>query len=232
MAQRLRLEWFRGRLAASLAKEPVNPQPILDWLEAGQKTVPFRSSLIPLKEVRDWNLDDGGNVRHKSGQFFGVEGVHTEAGAMREVRCWDQPIFTQPDGGVLVMVARETPNDGVQFLLQARVEPGNMGPLQLAPSLQSTWSNIRRAHQGSNPPLTELLTAEHGVRLIYSAFHNEEGGRFWQKSNENIVVLLDDEGLLKGDMDSFYWASLSQIKELALLDNLLSPYVKTILAPL
>jgi oxidase EvaA len=30
----------------------------------------------------------------------------------------------------------------------------------------------------------------------------------------------------------FYWASLSQIKELALMDNVLNPFVKTILQPL
>jgi hypothetical protein len=33
-------------------------------------------------------------------------------------------------------------------------------------------------------------------------------------------------------MAMFYWASLSQIKELALMDNLVSPFVKTILLPL
>jgi oxidase EvaA len=33
-------------------------------------------------------------------------------------------------------------------------------------------------------------------------------------------------------MPMFCWASLSQIKELALLDNVLSPFVKTILLPL
>ena len=33
-------------------------------------------------------------------------------------------------------------------------------------------------------------------------------------------------------MTMFCWASLSQIKELALMDNVLNPFVKTILAPL
>jgi oxidase EvaA len=35
--------------------------------------------------------------------------------------------------------------------------------------------------------------------------------------------------VIKTDMSMFYWTSLSQIKELALMDNVLSPFVKTIL---
>jgi hypothetical protein len=33
-------------------------------------------------------------------------------------------------------------------------------------------------------------------------------------------------------MTMFYWASLGQIKELALIDNVMSPFVRTIIAPL
>jgi hypothetical protein len=80
--------------------------------------------------------------------------------------------------------------------------------------------------------MVEVLTAERGVRFVYRAEHNEEGGRFWQKSNENIVAFLDDEGVIQTDMTMFCWASLSQIKELALIDNVMSPFVKTIVAPL
>lgn len=232
MAEHAHLAWFRERLAASRAVEPVDPAPILAWREERRREITFSAKLIPLKDVRGWALDENGDVRHHTGQFFAVQGVRVEAGRLREVRNWDQPIYTQPEGGVLGMVAREHPERGVQFLLQAKAEPGNIGTLQLVPSLQCTWSNMRRAHKGNNPPLTELLAAEQGVRWVYRAMHNEEGGRFWQKSNENVVLFLDDESLIKTDLTFFTWASLSQIKELALVDNVLSPFVKTIVAPL
>ena len=77
-----------------------------------------------------------------------------------------------------------------------------------------------------------MLTAETGVRIVYRAEHNEEGGRFWRKSNENLIAFLDDERVIETDMTMFCWASLGQIKELALIDNVLSPFVKTILLPL
>jgi dTDP-4-dehydro-6-deoxy-alpha-D-glucopyranose 2,3-dehydratase len=232
MAERTHLDWFRGRLAASLAIEPKDPAPILAWREQQRDSIRFEADLIGLDDVRDWSRDEGGNVRHKSGQFFGVEGVRVESGDLREVASWDQPIYTQPEGGILGLIARERAEAGVEFLLQAKAEPGNIGVLQLCPTIQSTWSNIRRAHAGKRPPMVEVLTAEAGVRIIYRAEHNEEGGRFWRKSNENIIAFLDDERVIETDMAMFCWSSLSQIKELALLDNVLSPFVKTILLPL
>ena len=105
--------------------------------------------MIGLDEVRGWSRDAQGNVRHKTGQFFGVEGVRIESGDLREVASWDQPIYTQPEGGILGLVARETPGrTASSSCCYAKAEPGNIGVLQLSPSIQSTWSNIRRAHGG------------------------------------------------------------------------------------
>jgi oxidase EvaA len=232
MAERALLDWFRERIAKSLMIEPKDPAPILAWRDERRASIQFKADLIGLDEVRDWSRDAQGNVRHKTGQFFGVEGVRIESGDLREVASWDQPIYTQPEGGILGLVARETAEHGVQFLLQAKAEPGNLGVLQLCPTIQSTWSNIRRAHAGKRPPMVEVLTAETGVRIVYRAEHNEEGGRFWRKSNENVIVFVDDEGVIETDLKMFCWTSLSQIKELALMDNIVSPFVKTILAPL
>ena len=232
MAERAHLDWFRGRIAKSLMIEPKDPASILAWRDELRSSIQFKAELIGLDEVRGWSRDAQGNVRHKTGQFFGIEGVRIESGDLREVASWDQPIYTQPEGGILGMVARETADLGVQFLLQAKAEPGNLGVLQLCPTIQSTWSNIRRAHAGKRPPMVEVLTAEAGVRVVYRAEHNEEGGRFWRKSNENVVVFVDDESVIETDLRMFCWASLSQIKELTLMDNIVSPFVKTILAPL
>jgi oxidase EvaA len=232
MAERALLDWFRERIAKSLMIEPKDPAPILAWRDERRASIQFKADLIGLDEVRGWSRDAQGNVRHKTGQFFGVEGVRIESGDLREVASWDQPIYTQPEGGILGLVARETAEHGVQFLLQAKAEPGNLGVLQLCPTIQSTWSNIRRAHAGKRPPMVEVLTAETGVRIVYRAEHNEEGGRFWRKSNENVIAFVDDEGVIETDLKMFCWTSLSQIKELALMDNIVSPFVKTILAPL
>jgi oxidase EvaA len=233
MAEREHLDWFRERLAASRAIEPKDPAPLLAWRDRQRNVIRFKAELIGLNDVRGWLRDEQGNVRHKGGQFFAVEGVRIESGdGLREVAAWDQPIFTQREGGILALIARETAATGVEFLLYAKAEAGNIGTLQFSPSIQSTWSNIKRAHGGKLSPMLEVLAADSGVRIVYRAEHNEEGGRFWQKSNENIIAFLDDESVIRSDMTMFCWASLSQIKELALMDNVVSPFVKTIVSPL
>jgi len=80
MAERAHLDWFRDRLAASRAIEPKDPAPILAWRDERCAAIRFKAELIGLDEVRDWSRDAQGNVRHKSGQFFGVEGVRIESG--------------------------------------------------------------------------------------------------------------------------------------------------------
>ena len=109
MAERAHLDWFRERLAASAAIEPTDPAPILAWRDERCRAIRFKAELIGLDDVRGWSRDAQGNVRHKSGQFFGVEGVRVESGDLREVASWDQPIYTQPEGGLLGLIARETP---------------------------------------------------------------------------------------------------------------------------
>src|ERR1700724_1379624 len=98
MAERAHLDWFREKVAASREIEPKDPAP------------------IGLDEVRGWRRDARGNVRHSSGQFFGVEGVRIESGDLREVASWDQPIYTQLEGGILALLTRESTTKGIEFL--------------------------------------------------------------------------------------------------------------------
>src|SRR5262245_3344596 len=196
MAEAPQLEWFRERLNESARLEPRDPQPVLNWRNALLKELNFSAHLIGLDEARSWERDDKGNIIHLSGQFFSVEAVRVSSAALREVPGWDQPIYNQPDGGVLALIARDSPVSGVQFLLQAKAQPGNIGWLQLSPSIQCTWSNLRRAHEGHKPALAELLLGQEGVHLIYRAQHNEEGGCFWRKSNDNRIILVTEEHLI------------------------------------
>jgi dTDP-4-dehydro-6-deoxy-alpha-D-glucopyranose 2,3-dehydratase len=227
------LKAFRDALSRSRTTESADPAPLLDWLEARRAVAPFTAELIPLREARGWHTDpDTGDVMHESGQFFGVAGVRTTSTNLREVNSWDQPIFTQKEGGILALLARES-SGRIQFLLAAKAEPGNIGRLQFAPTIQATWSNLRRAHKGSRPRYAEIVLEEVPSTLVYRAQHNEEGGRFWQKSNSNVVHLIDETRTpLEVDGDHFAWATLSQVKALCLIDNIVNPYVKTIIAPL
>jgi oxidase EvaA len=232
MSERACLDWFRERLAASQAIEPSDPAPILAWRETRRSSIQFKSELIGLDRVRDWSRDEHGSLRHKNSGFFDIEGARVEGGDVREVKSWDQPIMTQTGEGLLGMIAREAPRKGVEFLLQAIAECGNIDVLQLGPSIQNTGSSAGLEHAENHLPMAEVLTAKTGVNVVYRANHTEEGSRFWKRSNQNFVMFVEDEAVIETDLKMFYWASLSQIKALALMDNILNPFVKTILMPL
>jgi oxidase EvaA len=227
------IEGLRAAIAATAADDPVSADPVLDWLSARRAAVSFEAELIPLDDADGWERDpETGAIAHRSGQFFAVEAVRTRAGNEREVAQWDQPILTQPDGGILALVCGYA-DGGIRFLLQAKAEPGNIGYLQIAPTVQATRSNLRRAHEGRLPVLGELLLDDAPVTAIHAGRHNEEGGRFWRKANENRILLVDDLAAVTAPHgDRFFTASLAQIKALCLIDDVLSPFVKTIIAPL
>jgi len=231
MADSTNIDWFRDRLRASLEIEAKDASSLVNWLESRRKEVPFFAELIPLRDVKGWLQGDDGNFYNANGQFFRIEGVRVKsAPGLREIAGWEQPILTQKEGGILALICRETPDKGVEFLLQAKADPGNIGYLQFCPTIQSTWENIRGLKGARRANFAELLEPSDKVRLIYRSKHNEEGSRFWQKSNENMILFLDSAYPLTIDDLVYQWASLSQIKQMMLIDNVVGPYVRTVVA--
>jgi oxidase EvaA len=227
------IAWLRERLQASRMLEPTDPAELLNWLETQRRDVPFSAELIPLRDVANWRQADNGNIYSVTGQFFRIEGVRVRsAPGLREISGWDQPIFTQSEGGVLALLCRETSAKGIEFLLQAKADPGNIGYLQFCPTIQSTWETIRGLKGANHVPFAECLDHSDDIRVIYRSKHNEEGSRFWQKSNENVILFAKNASQLTINESVYRWASLSQIKQMMLMDNIVGPYVRTVVAPL
>lgn len=227
----MNIQEFRQLVEKSRAIEPGDIAPVLKWVDDTRAATTFHSELIPLKDVKGWSVDPvTGNVQHASGEFFTVEGVRSRAGTLREVSEWDQPIYNQKEGGILGILTEVGADGVVRFLLDGKVEPGNIGNVQLCPSLQATMSNLRRAHGGRRPGLAPYFLDETLTEIVYRAQHNEEGGRFWRKSNANELRLLRAPQIF--ETKQYIWVTLTQAKALMLVDNLVSPFVKTILAPL
>ena len=220
---------FRKLLEETNHLEEVKIYHLLNILKSKSKGLKTKSKLIPLNKVNNWFRDKNGNFFHKSKQFFSIEGVRTSQAKNREVSSWDQPILNQKHGGILAIIAKKTKNEGVKFLIRLRIEPGDDGNLKFCPSFQATISNINKAHGGKLPLFHEEVFNRKKTDIIYSTFHGEEGGRFWKKKNLNILLLLKNNHKLRDNKDDCVWLSLSQIKRLALYDNIVNPFVKTIL---
>ena len=217
---------LRKKVLLSQNKENDNINNILKWLRKRNKINKMRVKKTPVNQLKDWNTKKNGNLFHKSGQFFSVEGVKVENAIERETSNWQQPILNQKHGGILAILTRT--NKGiVEFLLFARKEPGDTS-IKLCPSFSATQSNINRAHGGKKTPLSEFVL-NNKKNIICETIHYEEGARFWKKPNKNVIIDVNYKKSLKIKNPDFIWLNFSQIKKLNLKKGILNPFVKTIL---
>ena len=196
------------------------------WL--GSRCLPgsFRVEKVPLRALEHWGLDpEGVRMSHDSGRFFRVEGIHVETNFGGE-RAWDQPIINQPEIGFLGFITRVF--NGIRyFLVQAKMEPGNINTIQVSPSLQATKSNFTQVHKGKRPAFLEYFNGEKPVKILTDQLQTEQGGRFFRKRNRNIVIETGDDLILPED---FCWLTLGELKCLLRENNLLNMDARSVLS--
>ena len=157
------LNLFKKEMLRLKNMENQETKSILEWIKSRQKKIKSSSKIINLNQCIGWSFDKNKNLHHKSGQFFKVKGVETKGAQDREVKSWTQPILTQKHGGVLAFICRQTEKYGTEFLLEAKIEPGDDSQLRLSPSFQATQSNMNRAHGGKLPKFYDLVIKQKGV---------------------------------------------------------------------
>ena len=204
---------------------------IIEWFNKKREESDMIVEEIGINDLDKWNVDpDTGNIKHESGGFFEVIGVKASNTFDREVgkKGWTQPMIAKNPGGILGILMKKI-NGVPHYLLQAKAEPGNIGKLQLSPTLQATTSNLLKAHGGSKPLFAEYFDDENNPKIIYAKWQSEDGGRFHLKSNYNMIVEVNNDEELKIP-DSFIWVTLYQIKQLMKIENFIGPHVRGIIS--
>ncbi|MCF6525438.1 NDP-hexose 2,3-dehydratase family protein [Streptomyces sp. JJ36] len=202
----------------------------LDWFAERNGTHRHRVTPVPLNRLDGWAADpETGNLRHRSGRFFTVEGLEVTTGR-REVPSWTQPVIVQPESGLLGILVQDL--GGVRhFLLQAKMEPGNVNTLQMSPTVQATRSNFTRVHRGRAVPYLEYFLAPRRGRVLSDALQSEQGAWFLRKRNRNMIVEVP-AGETVPVRDGFCWLTLEQIGDLLALDNVANMDTRTVLSGL
>ncbi len=136
---------------------------------------------ISLNQSREWSWIAGA-IRHRTGRYFSVVGIENPLTGLRV------PLLEQREIGTLAFIRRER-NAGVELLVQAKLEPGDLGWSQLAPSVQATASNLARVHGGAAQPFAEFVTPNSPSHL--DSRQSEQGTRFLGKLNRNVLVTAD-----------------------------------------
>ncbi|MPN47366.1 hypothetical protein SDC9_194968 [bioreactor metagenome] len=146
----------------------------------------------------------------------------------REVRSWCQPLIESAQEGLLAFIIK--PINGVyHFLVQAKLEPGNFDIIEFAPTVQCLTGNFRDNEPGQRPPyLDYVLSAAPSQRLV-DTMQSEEGGRFFQEQNRNLLVLADDEFPL-ATSENYRWMTLNQIKQFIRFNNYLNIQARSLIS--
>lgn len=199
---------------------------IVTWISKQNDNVLVHVEKIEFKRLSDWSYDaELGSIRHQTGKFFSIDGIRvkTNWGAINE---WDQPIINQPEVGYLGIITREF-NGILHFLMQAKIEPGNVNYVQLSPTLQATRSNYSQVHKGKKPLYLEYFQNAYPDQVLLDQLQSEQGGRFLKKRNRNIIIKVDEDIPV---LENFIWMTLGQIKQLMNHDNLINMDTRTVIS--
>lgn len=179
--------------------------------------------LIPLNQVKDWCVGCA-EILHDRDLYFSVIGMRVKAHS-REVPSWDQPIIEQQHLGIVGFIVREI--DGLlHFLIQLKMESGNIDLLGMAPTVQCITGSYET---GSLPPYVGEMLKPSQTKVVFDTMQSEEGGRFYHEENRNLLLVGDDTFPL--DVPPRYlWVSLRQLKQLLTFNNFLNVEARSLLA--
>jgi len=193
---------------------------LLTWIEERNRILTV--NIIPnrLSESNFWIYDSEiGRIHNKNHSFFEISGM----------RCGEveQPIILQDEIGYLGILSKEI-NGVLHFLMQAKIEPGNINKIQISPTIQATKSNFTQKHGGNQPAYFDYFIEADKHTIIVDQIQSEQSSRFYKKRNRNIVLLVENEEIEV--LPSHCWMTLWQLKQLMHYDNLVNMDTRTVLS--
>ena len=203
-----------------------NVEDILDWVKLQNEAVNVNVKKIPFQNLKKWHFDDeSGSLMHDSGKFFSIQGIKVNS-SLSPVSSWDQPIIDQPEIGYLGFIVKKI-NNILHFLIQAKVEPGNINYVQLSPTLQATKSNFEQVHKGKKPSYIDIFKNAQKENILLDQLQSEQGSRFLKKRNRNIIVQVHEPF---EELDNFRWLTLGDIKQLTRHNNIVNMDTRTVIS--
>lgn len=197
---------------------------ITDWISEKNASLKVSITRNKLPDSDTWFYDEErGEIRNKNNSFFQIRGLQQyRDGEM----ILEQPILIQNEIGYLGIICKEI--DGVlQFLMQAKIEPGNVNKIQISPTIQATKSNFTQKHGGKKPAYLDYFLNAKPENIIVDQIQSEQSSRFLGKRNRNIIIMVDEEIEV---LPSHRWMTLGTIKQLMKIGNLVNMDTRTVLS--
>ncbi len=197
---------------------------LLSWIEERKASLFVELKKIPLEDCSPWFYDDTcGEIRNTKGTFFQIAGIRQVYG---DGRAAGQPIIIQDEIGFLGIICCKI-NGVWHYLMQAKIEPGNVNVVQLSPTIQATKSNFTQQHGGRKPQYLDYFLDMNPGDILVDQIQSEQSSRFRGKRNRNVIL---KSRLQLEESDTHKWMTLPQIKEFMRHDNLVNMDTRTVLS--
>lgn len=197
---------------------------ISEWIRKRNETVRVSIRKNPRGGGEAWFYDrEEGCIRNQAHTFYTVNAMRRE---MPDGSVAAQPLVFQLEIAYLGMLCKEI-NGVMHFLVQAKIEPGNINKIQLSPTLQATKSNFTQQHGGAKPPYLEYFINAERHEVVVDQIQSEQASRFYRKRNRNIIVRVEEEVPV---LPSHCWMTLGQLKQFMRRDNMVNMDARTVLS--
>ena len=213
--------------SALTIENPFNTtEEVLEWVKKRNEEVKVNLKRISFNEMDNWKLDPvRGEITHGSNKFFSIQGLEVVTNYGNR-KTWDQPIINQPEIGYLGFITKIF-NGVLYFLIQTKIEPGNVNYVQLSPTIQATKSNYTQVHGGKTPNYLEHFVNATNNEILLDQLQSEQGARFLKKRNRNIIIKIEKD---IEPLKDFKWLTLGQIKDLMQMDNIINMDTRTVIS--
>lgn len=214
-----------ARSWAAVDSDVTPTEEILTWVEERKRNTHVEIRKIPMAQMQDWfYAAEEGVLRNRAGTFFKISGFQSRR---PDGSILQQPVILQPENGYLGIICQEI-HGVLHFLMQAKIEPGNLNAIQISPTIQATKSNFTQAHGGKQPAYLAYFLHAERYEIILDQLQSEQSARFLKKRNRNLLIKVDEQVEL---LPTHRWMTLGQIKDLmSRFDNLVNMDTRTVLS--
>lgn len=197
---------------------------LLHWINEQNKNIEVNIKRIYLEESDFWFYDKNtGIIKNKNSSFFSIAGIQQY---QNDDLIIEQPIILQNEIGLLGIICKKI-NGVLHFLMQAKIEPGNINKVQISPTIQATKSNFMQKHGGKKPDFLDYFIEAKANEKLVDQIQSEQSSRFLKKRNRNVIIYLDR---YITETPTHKWITLGQIKQLMHYDNLVNMDTRTVLS--
>jgi oxidase EvaA len=181
---------------------------IISWYTSQKVSYELSVETLPLSQLKDWEITDYSIFNND--RYFSVIAVEVLAGT-REVTAWSQPLLKDKNIGLLGFLSKKI-NGILHFLIQAKVEPGNIDIIELSPTVSCSNVTHLRKSKGFFPPFLDYFINTNDSQILYDTIQSEEGGRFYHLQNRNMIIEIDEAEDLALPAN-YIWMTLSQMMD-------------------